>query len=130
LVGGDTAQNMDLRTGDNRKAVALGLQRTGWLITSAALLLAIVVGASVTAKIIFIQELGVGVAFAVLMDATLVRGLLVPAMMSLLGSRNWWAPRPLRAVWQRIGLKEAGEALPIAVDESLKKEEVVGRGRV
>ena len=117
-------------TGDNREAVALGLQRTGWLITSAALLLAIVVGAFATSKVIFIQELGVGVALAIVMDATLVRGLLMPAMMSLLGTWNWWAPRPLRAVWQRIGLKEAGEARPIAVDDSLKEEEVVGRGRV
>ena len=117
-------------TGDNRESVARGLQRTGWLITSAALLLAVVVGAFATSKIIFIQELGVGVALAILMDATLVRGLLMPAMMSLLGSRNWWAPRPLRAVWQRIGLKEAGEARPTAVDERLKEEEVVGRGRV
>jgi len=117
-------------TGDNREAVALGLQRTGWLITSAALLLAIVVGAFATSKVIFIQELGVGVALAIVMDATLVRGLLMPAMMSLLGAWNWWAPRPLRAVWQRIGLKEAGEARPIAVDERLKEEEVIGRGRV
>ena len=117
-------------TGDNRESVALGLQRTGWLITSAALLLAIVVGAFATSKVIFIQELGVGVALAIVMDATLVRGLLMPAMMSLLGAWNWWAPRPLRAVWQRIGLKEAGEARPIAVDERLKEEEVVGRGRV
>ena len=117
-------------TGDNREAVALGLQHTGWLITSAALLLAVVAGAFITSKIIFIQELGMGVALAIVMDATLVRGLLMPAMMSLLGAWNWWAPRPLRAVWQRIGLKEAGVALPIAVDESLKEEEVVGRGRV
>lgn len=117
-------------TGDNREAVARGLQRTGWLIISAALLLAIVVGAFATSKVIFIQELGVGVALAILMDATLVRGLLVPAMMSPLGSRNWWAPCLLRTIWQRIGLKEAGEARLIAVDESLKQEEVVGQGRV
>jgi trehalose monomycolate/heme transporter len=123
------------KTGENREAVALGLQRTGWLITSAALLLAVVVGAFATSKIIFIQELGIGVALAVLVDATLVRGLLLPAMMSLLGAWNWWAPRPLRAVWQRIGLKEAGEARLIAGDENLndetlKEEEVAGRTRV
>jgi uncharacterized membrane protein YdfJ with MMPL/SSD domain len=95
----------------------------------------VVVGAFATSKIIFIQELGLGVALAVLVDATLVRGLLLPAMMSLLGSRNWWAPRPLRAMWQRIGLKEAGEARLIAVDESLNdetliEEEVAVRTRV
>jgi RND superfamily putative drug exporter len=99
--------------GDNRTAVAAGLQRVGRLITSAALLLAVVAGAIVTAKIIFIQEIGLGVALAVLLDATVVRGLLVPAMMRLLGRWNWWAPRPLR-VWQRrIRRSEAGGFLPV-----------------
>jgi RND superfamily putative drug exporter len=91
---------------DNREAVAIGLQRTGWLITSAALLLAVVIGAFASSKIIFIQELGVGVALAILMDATFIRSLLVPAVISLLGRANWWAPRPLRALWKRIGLRE------------------------
>lgn len=91
---------------DNREAVAFGLQRTGWLITSAALLLAVVIGAFASSKIIFIQELGVGVALVILMDATLIRSLLVPAVISLLGNANWWAPRPLRALWQVIGLRE------------------------
>ncbi|HLW00396.1 MAG TPA: MMPL family transporter [Ktedonobacterales bacterium] len=100
-------------TGDNRAAVALGLQRVGGLITSAALLLAVVVGAFVTAKIIFIQEIGLGVALAVLMDATVVRGLLLPALMRLLGQWNWWAPSPLRAWQRRIALGEAtAPALP------------------
>src|SRR5262249_34565937 len=94
-------------TGDNRAAVASGLQRTGWLITSAALLLAVVLAAFSTSKIVFIQQMGVGLAIAVLMDATLVRGLLVPATMRLLGRWNWWAPAPLRAIWRRIGLSEA-----------------------
>jgi trehalose monomycolate/heme transporter len=101
------------RSGDNRAAVALGLQRVGRLITSAALLLAVVVGAFVTAKIIFIQEIGLGVALAVLLDATVVRGLLVPAMMRLMGRWNWWAPRPLR-VWQRrIRLSETEGFQPV-----------------
>ncbi len=94
-------------TGDNRRAVASGLQRTGWLITSAALLLAVVLGAFSTSKIIFIQEIGVGLAIAVVMDATLVRALLVPATMRLLGRWNWWAPRPLAALWRRVGLSES-----------------------
>ncbi len=93
-------------TGDNRAAVASGLQRTGWLITSAALLLAVVLGAFSTSRIIFVQQIGVGLAIAVIMDATLVRGLLVPATMRLLGRWNWWAPAPLHALWQRVGLSE------------------------
>lgn len=94
------------KTGDNREAVAVGLQRTGWLITSAALLLAVVVAAFATSRIMVIQEIGVGIALAVIMDATLVRALLVPAMMAMLGKWNWWAPRPLQVLWQRIGLRE------------------------
>jgi uncharacterized membrane protein YdfJ with MMPL/SSD domain len=93
-------------TGDNREAVSSGMQRTGRLITSAALLLAVVLLAFGTSKIIFIQEIGIGLAIAVIIDATLVRMLLVPATMRLLGKWNWWAPAPLRAIWQRIGLSE------------------------
>jgi uncharacterized membrane protein YdfJ with MMPL/SSD domain len=93
-------------TGDNRAAVSSGLQRTGWLITSAAMLLAVVFVAFATSKIIFIQEVGIGLAIAVIIDATLVRMLLVPATMRLLGKWNWWAPAPLKAIWQRVGLSE------------------------
>jgi trehalose monomycolate/heme transporter len=100
---------------NNREAVAIGLQRTGWLITSAALVLAVVIGAFAISKIIFIQELGIGVALAILMDATLIRSLLVPAMMSLLGPANWWAPRPLKALWLHIGLRESEG--PLAIEE-------------
>jgi len=94
-------------TGNNRAAVASGLQRTGWLISSAALLLAVVLAAFSTSRIVFIQQIGLGLAIAVVLDATLVRGLLVPATMWLLGRWNWWAPAPLRAVWRRVGLSEA-----------------------
>ena len=97
-------------TGDNREAVSSGMQRTGRLITSAALLLAVVLLAFGTSKIIFIQEIGIGLAIAVIIDATLVRMLLVPATMRLLGKWNWWAPAPLRAIWQRIGLSESSGA--------------------
>ncbi|HLX39503.1 MAG TPA: MMPL family transporter [Ktedonobacteraceae bacterium] len=93
-------------TGNNREAVATGLQRTGWLITSAALLLAVVLGAFGGSKIISIQEIGIGLAIAVIIDATLVRMLLVPAFMRLLGRWNWWAPAPLQAIWKRIGFSE------------------------
>jgi RND superfamily putative drug exporter len=94
-------------TGDNRAAVSSGLQRTGWLITSAAMLMAVVFSAFGTSKIIFIQEIGIGLAIAVIIDATLVRMLLVPATMRLLGKWNWWAPAPLRAVWRWVGLGES-----------------------
>jgi trehalose monomycolate/heme transporter len=102
------------QTHDNREAVSSGIQRTGWLITSAAVLLAIVLGAFGTAKIISVQEIGVGLAIAVIMDATLIRMLLLPATMRLLGNLNWWAPRPLRWLWQRIGLAETG-----SIDENV-----------
>jgi RND superfamily putative drug exporter len=94
-------------TGDNRAAVASGMQRTGWLISSAALLLAVVLAAFSTSRIIFIQQIGIGLAIAVVMDATLVRSLLVPATMRLLGRWNWWAPLPLRALWRRVGFSES-----------------------
>jgi uncharacterized membrane protein YdfJ with MMPL/SSD domain len=108
-------------TGDNREAVATGLQRTGQLITSAALLLAIVVGAFATSHLLEIQQIGLGVAIAILMDATLVRMLLVPSMMKLLGTWNWWAPRPLQVLQRRIGLNEGGEV----VDEETSVHETV-----
>jgi uncharacterized membrane protein YdfJ with MMPL/SSD domain len=91
----------------NTDAVAIGMQRTGRIVTAAALMLAVAIGAFVTSKIVLIKELGLGVAFAVLLDATVVRGLLVPSLMKLLGEWNWWAPAPLRRLHNRIGLHEA-----------------------
>ena len=107
------------QTGDNRLAISSGLQRTGWLITSEALLLASVLAAFSTAKIIFIQEIGVGLAIAVMMDATLIRLLLVPATMHLLGNLNWWAPAPLQRLWRRVGLAEATESVVFAQTTAL-----------
>lgn len=89
-----------------RESVALGLQRTGRIVTAAALLFAIALGSFATSQIIFIKELGIGTAVAVLIDATIVRAMLVPSLMALLGHRNWWAPRPLRRLHNRIGLSE------------------------
>ena len=116
-------------TGNNRAAIASGIQRTGWLITSAAVLLAVVLGAFGSSRIIFIQEIGIGLAIAVIMDATLVRMLLVPATMRLLGRWNWWAPAPLRALWRRVGLSEstprAASSIGLvesALEEVAKKE--------
>jgi RND superfamily putative drug exporter len=96
------------RTRDNTAAVAAGLQRTGAIITNAALLLAIVIGAFVTSGIMFIKLIGVGLLAAVVVDATLVRALLVPATIRLLGRANWWLPRPLRRLHSRVALGEAG----------------------
>ena len=104
-----------LRTGDNRAAVALGLERTGRLITAAAGLLAIVFIAFISSDISFIKLLGLGTALAVVVDATLVRGALVPAFMRLAGRWNWWAPAPLRRLHDRFGLAEAElpETVPV-----------------
>ncbi|MDT7572214.1 MAG: putative drug exporter of the superfamily [Actinomycetota bacterium] len=93
-------------SGDNTRAVALGLERTGRLVSAAAALLALVFLAFVSSDISFIKLLGLGTALAVLVDATLIRGALVPAFMRLMGRANWWAPRPLRSLHKRIGLAE------------------------
>jgi RND superfamily putative drug exporter len=89
-----------------RDAVAYGVERTGRLITAAALLFCVAVGAFVTSHIFFIKEFGVGTALAVAIDATFVRALLVPALMGRLGESIWWAPRPLRRLHARVGLGE------------------------
>jgi RND superfamily putative drug exporter len=94
-------------SGDNRAAVAAGLQRTGGIITSAALLLIIVIAAFSTSGITFIKLTGVGMAVALVIDASVVRVLLVPATMRLLGRANWWAPGPLRRLYARYGLRES-----------------------
>jgi RND superfamily putative drug exporter len=90
----------------NDEAVAVGLQRTGRIVTAAALLFAIAIGAFATSEIVFIKEFGVGTALAVLIDATIIRALLVPALMEMLGKWNWWAPEWMRRLHQRIGLSE------------------------
>jgi putative drug exporter of the RND superfamily len=94
-------------TGDSDGAVALGLQRTGKVITSAALLMVVVFGGFAAGQVLSIKQLGVGLALAVIVDATIVRSLMVPATMKLLGERNWWAPAPLRRLHAHIGLREA-----------------------
>jgi len=105
------------RTGDNTAAVATGLQRTGRIITSAALLLIVVIGAFSTSGISFIKLIGVAMFIAILVDATVVRTLLVPATMRLLGRANWYAPRSLRRLYARYGIREGGEpAAPIPAD--------------
>jgi uncharacterized membrane protein YdfJ with MMPL/SSD domain len=91
---------------DSRKAVAFGMERTGRLITAAALLFCVAVGALVTTTVLIAKQFGLGAALAVILDATVVRALLVPSFMALLGDFNWWAPWPLRQLYQRVGLSE------------------------
>ncbi|WP_369043606.1 MMPL family transporter [Streptomyces sp. Midd1] len=100
-------------TGDHQEAVRFGLQRTGGLITAAAVILAVVMVAIGTSRVANTKMLGLGIALAVLMDAMVVRSLLVPAVMRLTGRATWWAPGPLRRFHDRFGLSE-GEA-PAAV---------------
>ncbi len=91
----------------DREAVAVGLERTGRIVTFAALLFCIAIGAFATSEVVFIKELGIGTALAVLIDAFIVRALLVPSLMALLGRWNWWAPRPLARLHARLGLAES-----------------------
>ncbi|MGW8571656.1 MMPL family transporter [Streptomyces niveus] len=108
------------RSGDNQLAVARGLERTGAMVTAAAGLIAIVWLGFVLSGISYLKAIGLGLAIAVLMDATLVRGALVPAFMRLAGRANWWAPAPLARFHKKFGLREA----PDAVEEPATKESV------
>ncbi|WP_329250358.1 MMPL family transporter [Streptomyces canus] len=100
------------RTGDDQEAVVTGLRRSGRVVTCAALLLAVVFGAFMTGGFSPILQIGLGLTLAVLIDATVVRMLLVPATMALLGRHAWWAPGPLRRMHDRFGLREAAAAEP------------------
>ena len=95
------------RTGDNVASVALGLERTGRIVTAAAALLAVVFLAFATSHVTFIKLFGLGLALAVVLDATLIRAALVPAFMRLAGRANWWAPGPLRRIHARFGISDA-----------------------
>ena len=90
------------------ECVAIGLERTGRIVTAAAVLFAIAIGAFATSEVVFIKENGLGTALAVLIDATIIRALLVPSLMELLGKWNWWAPAPLRRLHRRLGVSESG----------------------
>jgi RND superfamily putative drug exporter len=94
------------RTHDNNRSVAVGLQRSGRIITSAALIVVVVTASFVSADVILIKALGLGIALAVLLDATVVRALLVPATMRLLGNWNWWLPKPLARIVPSHSLAE------------------------
>jgi uncharacterized membrane protein YdfJ with MMPL/SSD domain len=94
--------------------VALGLERTGRTVTAAAALFCIAIGAFATSEIVFIKAVGIGTAAAVLIDATIVRALLLPSLMRLLGHRNWWAPAPLRRWHDRTVLRRPETRPPLA----------------
>lgn len=91
----------------NSEAIAVGIERSGRIVTACAVLFAVAIGAFATSKVVFIKELGIGTALSVLIDASIIRTLLVPSLMQLLGAANWWAPRPLRRVYERFGLRES-----------------------
>lgn len=92
------------RTGDNRRSVAFGLAQTAKVITGAAAIMVVVFGGFMLADIAILKSMGFGLALAVLIDATIVRGLLVPATMRLMGRWNWWAPAPVKRFVDRLGL--------------------------
>ncbi|MFF9566552.1 MMPL family transporter [Streptomyces sp. NPDC014685] len=104
------------RTGDHERSVTFGLRHTGGLITAAAVILAVVMVAIGTSRVTNTKMLGLGIALAVLMDAMVVRSLLVPSVMKLMGRSTWWAPAPLRAFHRRFGLSE-GESAPMPPEE-------------
>lgn len=96
----------DATKGDNLKSVSIGMQRSGPIITNAALLIGVVLGAFAMGEVVFIKAIGLGLLLSVIVDATLVRMLLVPSTLRLLGWLNWWAPRPLMRIYQRLSLSE------------------------
>jgi len=118
-----------VRLGDNTAAVASGLERTGRLITGAAAIMFTVFMAFGLAEVVIIKAIGIGLAIAVAIDATIVRSLLVPAVMRLLGDANWWAPRPLRWMYDRIGIGDLGvepvpQRQPVVVVAADRAQEV------
>ncbi|HYM66157.1 MAG TPA: MMPL family transporter, partial [Patescibacteria group bacterium] len=109
-----------VRTGNNTVAVASGLERTGRLITGAAAIMFTVFIAFGLAEVVIIKAIGIGLAIAVAIDASIVRSLLVPAVMRLLGDWNWWAPKPLRKLYERLGLSDLGVEAEASKDSVLE----------
>jgi RND superfamily putative drug exporter len=100
------------RSGDNQGSVALGLQRSGPVITAAATLIAVVFAGLATSSVTVVKLLGVGLAIAIVMDATVVRAVLVPAFMRLAGAANWWAPRPVQVLHRKLGIHAEEGTVP------------------
>jgi RND superfamily putative drug exporter len=99
------------RSGNLEEAVAGGLQKSGSLVTTAAGILAFTFAAYAFGDVVFLKMLGIGMTLAILVDATLIRAVLVPVFMKLAGRANWWLPKPLRAVHNRFGISESGAAV-------------------
>ncbi len=112
------------RTGDSDLAVERGLQQTGRIVTAAAALIVVVFAGFVAGGFSPIKQIGLGLALAVVVDATLVRMLLLPAVMTLMGRRNWWAPRPLRRLHERLGLTDGPAAGSPAAGRDVEPEPV------
>jgi RND superfamily putative drug exporter len=113
------------RGAGNTASVAVGLEKTGGLISAAAALMAIVFVAMGTSQVSFIKLFGLGLALAVVMDATLIRGALVPAFMRLAGNANWWAPAPLKRLYDRFGISESHEGTLMPVKDELYRRGVI-----
>ncbi|MER7758939.1 MMPL family transporter [Streptomyces sp. NPDC097619] len=105
-------------TGDNEQSVAAGLERVGKVVSYAALLLSLVFIVLITSGISYMKAIGLGLALTIIMDATLIRGALLPASMKLMGRANWWAPGPLRKLHDRFGISESDEPGPTAGQSS------------
>jgi len=115
-------------TGDNATAIAVGLQRTGRIITAAALLLIVVAAGFSSGQIVIAKMIGIGMIVALIVDASLVRVLLVPALMRLLGRLNWWAPGPLARIHGRYGVTDARKSVPAPAPASpADRAELSGR---
>ncbi|SDI96213.1 putative drug exporter of the RND superfamily [Frankineae bacterium MT45] len=123
------------RGASNTEAVAAGLARTGRIVSTAALLLSVTFFAFGTSHVSFLQLFGIGTAIAIILDATVIRGILVPAIMKVAGDANWWAPAPLRRLHNRIGLAEtsipsdAQLAALASTTEPAEPAEPAGAGR-
>jgi RND superfamily putative drug exporter len=118
-----------LRTGDNRHAIAEGLERSGRLITGAAAIMVAVFLAFGLAEVVLIKSIGIGLAIAVALDATVVRALIVPSVMRLMGDFNWWAPAPLRALHRRAGFGRLGHTPALESPHLFAQVEQEARGR-
>jgi uncharacterized membrane protein YdfJ with MMPL/SSD domain len=110
-----------LRTGDNTAAVARGLELSGRLITGAAAIMVAVFLCFGLAEVVLIKAIGLGLAIAVALDATVVRALVVPSVMRLLGYANWWAPGPLRRLHASIGVSETGHRAEAPAEAPLRE---------
>ncbi|MFI6871445.1 MMPL family transporter [Nocardia sp. NPDC050406] len=110
----------DRSSAANTRSVALGVARTGRIFTAAAGLMAVVLLAVATSQVAAMKLFGIGLALAVIADATIIRGLLAPALMRLMSTANWWAPKPLVALHKRIGFEEAPTEEPTAAPDSEK----------